>query len=91
MKWGFIDKTGKFVIPAQYESVDWFSGGLASINNCEEGFFIDTTGKKVISGNFTDVLPFVGGLARVEGTTKDGRWWGYIDKTGKLIWGPAKH
>jgi hypothetical protein len=91
MKWGFIDKTGKVVIPPQYESVSQFSEGLAAINSCDEAFFIDTIGKKVISGNYEFATPFFGGLARVDGTTKDGRWWGYIDKTGKMIWGPAKH
>jgi WG containing repeat len=90
MKWGFIDKTGKLVIPAQYESVSQFSEGLAAINSCNEAFFIDPTGKKVISGNFEFATPFFGGLASVEGTTKNGRWWGYIDKSGKMIWGPEK-
>jgi len=90
MKWGYIDKTGKLVIPAQYESVGAFSEGLAAINNCDSAFFIDKTGKKIISGDFRYATAFAGGLARVDLTTKSGSSWGYIDTTGKMIWGPTK-
>lgn len=90
MKWGFVDKTGKVVIAPQYESVSSFSEGLAAINNCDEAFFIDKTGKKVISGTFEYASPFAGGLARVDVPTKNGLQWGYIDKSGKMIWGPAQ-
>lgn len=89
-KWGFIDKTGKFVIAPQYESATPFSGGLAAINNCEEAFFIDKTGKKVISGDFTYATSLAGGLALVNLKRKDFGWWGYIDRSGKLVWGPVK-
>lgn len=89
MKWGYVDKTGKLVIAPQYESVSPFSEGLAAINNCDEAFFIDKSGKKVISGNFSYASPFAGGLARVDVMTKNGLQWGYIDKSGKMIWGPA--
>ena len=89
-KWGFIDKTGKLVIPPQYESATPFSEGLAAINNCEEAFFIDKTGKKVISGDFTYATSLAGGLALVNLKRKDFGWWGYIDRSGKLVWGPVK-
>ena len=90
MKWGYIDKTGKLVIPAQYESVGAFSEGLAAINNCDSAFFIDKTGKKIISGDFRYAASFAGGLARVDFMTKSGSSWGYIDTNGKMIWGPTK-
>lgn len=89
-KWGYIDKTGKIVIPPQYESAEPFSEGLAAIKNCDEAFFIDKTGKKIILGNFQYASSFAGGLARVDVMTKNGLLWGYIDKSGKMIWGPAK-
>lgn len=90
MKWGYIDKTGKIMILPQYESVGPFSEGLAAINNCDNAFFIDKTGQKVISGDFKYASSFVGGLARVDVLTRDGLLWGYIDKSGKMVWGPAK-
>lgn len=89
-KWGFIDKTGKMVIAPQYESAEPFSEGLAVINNCDEAFFIDKTGKKIILGEFKYASSFTGGLARVDVMTKDGLMWGYIDRGGKMIWGPTK-
>jgi hypothetical protein len=47
-RWGYIDKTGKFVIPAQFSRAGKSSEGLAYVN--AEGFlgFIDQTGKLVI-------------------------------------------
>src|SRR5262252_9571292 len=72
MKWGYIDKTGKFVIPPQYESAGRFAEGLAPINNCDEAFFIDKSGQRIISGNFRYAAPFFGGLARVDVMTESG-------------------
>ena len=90
MRWGYIDKTGKLVIPTQFESAAPFAEGLAVIHNCEQAYFIDKTGQTVISGNFRYASSFSGGLARVETMTKDVLWSGYIDKTGKFVWGPTK-
>lgn len=90
MKWGFIDKSGKLVITPQYESVSPFSEGLAAITMCDESFYIDKSGRKIVLGNFRYASSFVGGVARVDMATKSGWSWGYIDKTGKMIWGPAE-
>jgi hypothetical protein len=89
-KWGYIDKTGKLVIPPQYESAEPFSEGLAAINNCDEAFFIDKTGKKIVLGDFKFASSFAIGVSRVDVMTNDGLSWGYIDRGGKMIWGPAK-
>jgi hypothetical protein len=95
-KWGFIDKTGKEVIPliydthiiyVKYEGIDdnikgvFFSEGLASVSKDGKWGFIDKTGKEVISFIYDWADPFSEGLASVG---KDGKW-GYIDKTGKVI------
>ena len=89
-KWGFIDKTGKMVIPPQYLTVDKFSEGLAAVNNCDEWFFIDKTGKKLVMGSFTFASSFFEGISRVNiGKNRDQKW-GYIDRTGKWIWGPTQ-
>src|SRR6185369_12686271 len=57
-KWGYIDKAGKVVIPAELESAAPFSEGLGAINQCDQGFFIDKTGKKIVLGIFSYVSPF---------------------------------
>lgn len=90
MMWGYIDRTGKLVIPAVFNSAEPFSEGVAMVRKCDEAFFIDKTGQSVVSGHFTYASSFSGGLARIEAMTKDSLWWGYVDKTGKIVWGPTK-
>ena len=55
-KWGYIDKTGKLVVPAIFDTAEPFIGGLAAVDQSttSNGFtgYIDRTGKKVI--NFSD-------------------------------------
>ena len=49
-KWGYIDKTGREVIPCQYDWANPFHEGLASVlPSYGSGYgFIDTTGREVI-------------------------------------------
>ena len=89
MRYGYIDRTGKLVIPMQFEYAEPFSEGLAAVHNCGRAFFIDKTGKIVISG-FTDASSFSGGLARVQTLKNGSLLTSYVDKTGKVVWGPVK-
>jgi len=54
--------------------------------------YIDNTGTLVVVPQFDDAFAFCQGLARVrvggKGPFGEGKW-GYIDKTGKFVWGPA--
>jgi hypothetical protein len=90
MMYGYVDKSGKLVIPAVFNSAAPFSEGVAAVTKCDQAYFVDKTGKTVITGNFTYASSFSGGLARVDTLTKDGLLWAYIGKTGKLVWGPVK-
>lgn len=90
MRWGYIDKTGKFIIPAQFESAGAFSEGLAPIDNCDRAFFIDKTGKRVIDRNFRYAYPFSSGLARVETMENDTLQSAYIDHAGRIVWGAPR-
>ena len=47
-KYGFIDKTGKEVIPIKYDNAWGFSEGLANVRLNNKWGFIDKTGKEVI-------------------------------------------
>ncbi len=87
---GYYDTNFKIAIPAQFEDVRPFHGGLAPA--CQNGLwgFIDKTGKFVIQPQFEDFWVhelgfayqvFVDGYASV---CKDGKW-GLIDKTGKVV------
>ena len=87
-KWGFIDKTGKWVILPQFDYVEDFSEGLAAVEVGKKIGYVDTTGKMVISPQFKkrDVMSFHEGLAVVEieednGYTKCG----YIDYKGNVV------
>ena len=90
MMYGYIDKTGKMVIPAVFNSAEPFSEGVAAVSKCDETFFINQTGKTVISGGFRYASSFSGGLAHFETMTDDGLLVGYVDRAGKIVWGPHK-
>jgi hypothetical protein len=80
-KWGFIDKTGKEIIPLKYDGAHSFSEGLVVVELNEKYGFIDTTGKEVIPLKYDDAWSFSEGLANVKLNGK----WGIIDKTGKEV------
>lgn len=92
---GYIDKTGKQIIPQKYTTVGRFSEGLCWANVGDKFGFIDKTGKWVIEGSYQtihlyedteaeeELCPrFSEGLAWV--CDGDGKF-GYIDKTGKTV------
>ncbi len=83
--YGFIDNTGKEVIPCIYEDLNYFSEGLAAVKNEKKkgGLFgfVDKTGKEIIPFIYDRADPFDNGLATVK---KDG-FWGSIDRTGKEV------
>jgi hypothetical protein len=90
-KYGYIDKTGKLVIPFQFPQAGDFSEGLAWIGVDADGNgsvdtygYIDRTGKTVIPARFDKAGSFSNGLAPVEINAK----WGYIDKQGQVIISP---
>lgn len=68
-KLGYIDKTGKIVIPPQFLYARPFSEGLAAVSNDQFAFgYIDAHGKVVIPLNYQNVYPgnFSEGIARVK-------------------------
>ena len=89
VRWGFIDKTGKEVIPCQYcytsskeEVGPSFSEGLAAVQDENNNLgYIDKTGKVVIPFQYSMGRNFSEGLAPVYLNGK----WGYIDKAGQVV------
>lgn len=84
LKTGFLDLTGKEVLPPTWYDTKEFSEGLCAVQ--DKAFttpwgFIDQTGKKVIEGNWDFVESFAHGRAVVH--DKDG--YRFIDKTGTVI------
>jgi len=78
---GFIDESGKMVIPPRFYDARPFSEGLAYVSGTEFRGFIDLQGNPVIktNGNTRD---FHEGLAAV---ASPGKGWGYIDHSGRLL------
>ena len=80
---GFVDKTGRMVVPYQYKDVRGFSDGLAAVANADLLYgYLDKTGKEVIPCQYQAVEAFSGGVAAVENAD---HLWGVIDQTGKTV------
>ena len=85
---GFIDHTGRIVIPLCFDKAGSFSEGLARFERDGNWGYIDPAGSVVIEPKFPWAKDFHEGMARVQVTGHslgyDGRW-GFIDKTGKIV------
>ena len=88
---GYIDRTGNYVIAPQYKSARYFSDGLAAVTyatgrnkqNNEEMGYIDHKGVMVIRiPDAERLLSFRQGLALI----RTEQWMGYIDKQGHWVW-----
>ena len=80
-KWGFIDKTGKEIIPLKYEDVGKFKEGLAAVKLTGKWGFIDKSGAQIIPLQFEEVKYFYNGMSGA----KLNNLWGIIDKSGNEI------
>jgi hypothetical protein len=70
--YGFVDKTGVFVIIPSFKKAGAFREGLAPAANDDNLWgYIDHTGKWVIKPQYEFALPFINGIARVVLKTKD--------------------
>ncbi|MCL4465053.1 MAG: WG repeat-containing protein, partial [Chloroflexi bacterium] len=79
--YGFINKTGQMVIPAQWDDAGEFSQGLAPVLRGSASGFIDTAGKVVIPLKFQSTDSFSDGLA----PAASGGKWGYVDRSGAWV------
>ncbi len=91
-KYGFIDKTGEIQITPQFETASPFSEEFAAISFDRLKFgYIDKSGKIIIEPKFDWAYSFSEGLAAVNigmawhGHQKSGGKYGFIDKTGKVV------
>ncbi|MEO6391490.1 MAG: WG repeat-containing protein [Pyrinomonadaceae bacterium] len=90
-KIGFIDRTGKIVIPAQFRGTRGFAGGMAPVYVIgPDGEYlwgyIDRTGEMVIAPTYRLAEMFKGPLAKVTATGGGDQ---LIDKQGRVIWPAA--
>lgn len=85
---GYIDKTGKLVIPMQYSFVGRFHEGLAIVQPVGSNYYgyINKEGKMVIPAKYSQGLHFSEGVATVQVTEPNGKsYYEIIDKNGKTL------
>lgn len=83
--WGFIDETGKLVIPCRFQLAKDFSDGLAAVNLNKKWGYVDKKGTLVVEPVFDSAGNFQHGLARVRSRSY---YWGVLRKE-KLTKSPA--
>lgn len=81
LRWGYIDQTGKIIIPLEYELTNDFNCELAPTKHKGKWGYIDTLGKVIIDFIYDDANSFYFGLAAVKIDKK----YGYIDRKGTFI------
>ena len=78
---GFMDRTGKLVVPLQFSSILRFSEGLAAVQQDGKWGYINAQGKQVLPVQYDHVYPFYEARSVVK---KDGQWQ-IIDQQGQTI------
>jgi len=85
-KYGYIDHSGKWVIPRSFARADDFHEGLAAVTSKDGKWgYIDKAGQFVILPRFEAAVAFSEGLAAVK---MAGRW-GWIGKNGEMVIAPT--
>jgi len=77
--WGYIDVTGKVVIPPEYDSARDFSDGFAVAGKGDEAYLLDKSGGRVLLPGYP--ASFTGGIAMIYQDDKIS----LVDTTGKVL------
>lgn len=80
--WGYIDATGREVLPAIYSGADEFFGGLAPVAKDDRWGLINTRGEEVVAPQYDYLWPL--GTDRWAALDQDG-YQAVIDRRGKEI------
>ncbi len=83
-KWGFINKSGDWIIDNRFEEAYYFSEGLAAVKYFGNWGFINRHGEWAIQPEYEKAKPFREGLACVLQNSN----WGYINKKGEWHFEP---
>jgi hypothetical protein len=82
---GYIDITGKWVIPPIYDDTFFFSDGLAPVRKGDKWGFVDKNGNVSIDFKFKTVTVFMSGICVIS----ENGLYGLIDKKGRIIAEPV--
>ncbi|HPH24848.1 MAG TPA: WG repeat-containing protein, partial [Chitinophagaceae bacterium] len=80
-QYGFIDKTGKLILPAIYDDARQFVNGFASVKIDGKWGFINSKGRIIIEPKYDDVKSFSENKVGIKINDK----WGFINVLGKEI------
>ncbi len=81
-KWGLIDSNFQVLLAPQFDQIDLFQQGFATVTSGSAVGLIDKTGKIIVEPKYDVINPFQeDGLAKVTKENKSG----LVDKTGKVI------
>lgn len=83
-KYGFVNKSDEWVVPATYDDADKFKEGYAKIYTDKKEGLINEKGNVVIAPQFDDIEKFKSGIAVV----KDSKKYGFINTEGKILCEP---
>lgn len=84
-RWGFMDKSGREVIPCRYDKADPFSEGLAQAAIGRDRFFINEQGNTVFFCNDEyEYGLFEGGRCEIRDWDNDD-YRGFVDREGEIV------
>ena len=83
-KWGYIDKTGREVVPLKYKDAQAFVDGIAWVKGSRAWIPIDRSGKELSESGFGKAPSFLNGLGQID----IGKYRGYVNRKGQWIWKP---
>ncbi len=81
LKYGFIDKSGSYVVSPRFDDAGDFHEGLALVRKGNRWGYLTTDGSVAIPFQFHRARDFSYGLAAV----RKGKLWTFIDRNGELI------
>jgi len=82
-KWGYVDETGTFLIPPQFDRADDFSQGLAAVALGDRWFYVTPRGAIALVTPYYRSYSFTAdGLALFQ-ETREGKY-GYVRQDGKV-------
>ena len=86
-KWGFIDKSGKEVVPCEWDDIYYFINGLALVEKNGKYGFINKKNEAIVPIEYDSAIDFAdgNGVAAVSKFTDEGELWAIIDDRGKFV------
>ncbi|MDF2904719.1 MAG: repeat-containing protein [Herbinix sp.] len=88
-KYGYIDKSGTFVINPVYDYAEPYTDGMAIVRSVGNYKVIDKTGAIIFENNDNIILPYHNGMAAFMNIKEDTLLYGYIDTKGTVIIEPS--